>query len=112
MDLFCLCLLLLPGCACPGEPRCDSSPNWDISATFNCVSEIMTLSEGTVTCASAQASDELWPVGNTECRAEWPYWRFYCYIYADIVAFSSWAFTLKVIIQLYFNFPVQIGPKI
>lgn len=37
---------------------------------------------------------------------------FYCYMCTDIVTSASWGFTLKVKIQLYFNFPVQIGPKI
>lgn len=112
MDLFYSCSLLSPGCACPGEARCDFSSDWGISATFNCVRGDNDISEGTVTCTSAQGSDELWPVGSTECRAEWPYQGFYCYMYTDNVTFASWAFTLKVIIQLYFNFPVQIELKI
>lgn len=59
-----------------------------------------------------QARDELWPSGSTECRAERPLQGFYCSMDTDIATFASWGFTLNVIIQLYFNFPGQIGPKI
>lgn len=112
VDLFYLCSLLLPVCACPGETRCDYSMNWSINAAFNHIKGNNDISEGIMTWTSAQASDRLWPLGSTECWAEWPCWGFYCHMCTDTLTLASWGFTLKVIIQLHFNFPVQIGPKI
>lgn len=94
VDLFYLCTLVLPVCACAGEPRCDYTTGWGISAPFNRVGGDGNMSEGITLCTSARASDELWPVGTTERRAKWPYWGFYCYTCTDTVTFASWGFTL------------------